>query len=265
MLPRLGSYFMADGFSFSSWVGAWVKDVPMRHEHQLFIGIIPTLLCLYGLFALIKKTKYQQATILIKALFLLALFTLSIQGHSLYDLVAQLPGANSIMAVSRIILIFLFPIALLAAIGCSALLQKYSHLKPYILTIIACGLIAEFVTHAPDRTFIKNARQRIASISQGVNVDELKQNNKIILSLNTEKNQFPLNALDVMIFAQDNNLKTFDGYSGNCPPVFATPRTCQEASDWFKRIEQYDGPGQSNETFKDVRARAYFIPIGQCD
>ena len=264
MLPRFGSYFMADGFSFASWVGAWVKDVPMRHEHQLFIGIIPALLCLYGLFALKGNSKYQQTTILIKALFLVVLFTLSIQDYSFYDLIANLPGANSIMAVSRIILILLFPIALLAAIGCSSLLQKYSHLKLYILATIAFALIAEFVTHVPSRTFIKDARQRIASISQGVNVDELKQNNKIILSLNTEKNQFPLNALDVMIFAQDNDLKTFDGYSGNCPPVFATPRSCQEASDWFKRIEQYDGPGQSDETFKNVSVRAYFIPIGQC-
>ena len=49
MLPRLGSYLLADQSGLTSWLGRQVADVPMRHEQQMFAGLGVWAVALVGL------------------------------------------------------------------------------------------------------------------------------------------------------------------------------------------------------------------------
>ena len=49
MLPRALSYFLSDWSYFWGPISSkLLPDVPMRHEHQMFIGFIPMLLGILG-------------------------------------------------------------------------------------------------------------------------------------------------------------------------------------------------------------------------
>ncbi len=48
MLPRWKSYFLADGSFLWSAISSLFEGVPMRHEHQMFIGMVPILLAIAG-------------------------------------------------------------------------------------------------------------------------------------------------------------------------------------------------------------------------
>src|SRR5690606_4357825 len=39
MLPRIGSYFLADGSTWWGSLSALIDGIPARHEHQLFVGV----------------------------------------------------------------------------------------------------------------------------------------------------------------------------------------------------------------------------------
>ena len=95
MLPRPGSYLLADASGLSSWVGSLVTEVPMRHEQQMFFGLGVWILALAGLSQM--RARSARAGIgkvaLIALLFLVGL-TLVVGNVTVYRAILHLPGVG---------------------------------------------------------------------------------------------------------------------------------------------------------------------------
>ncbi len=55
MLPRPRSYFIADHSLLWRSLSSKIEDVPLRWEHQMFVGVVPMILFLLGAIVMIRK------------------------------------------------------------------------------------------------------------------------------------------------------------------------------------------------------------------
>ena len=157
MLPRLSSYLLADNSVLSSWVGGWVTDIPMRHEHKMFLGIGVWCFALFGTWCIwYKKLNYALGRMVSISLMLLFFVTISLGGFSLYKGLFYIPGLGSIRAVSRIVLVMLLPVAILVAVGIENLFLKISPSNIFHRVILALFIMVllsgEVLFYKPNNT-----------------------------------------------------------------------------------------------------------------
>ncbi len=120
MVPHISSWFYTADSLFYSWLREIGKNLPMEHEHRMFTGAIPLLALMFSAYILYKKSEFcaNHYIILLPCLaasvLTFLLFT-QINGLTLYWFVFQIPGFSAIRAVSRIVLVWLFPTVTLLA------------------------------------------------------------------------------------------------------------------------------------------------------
>jgi hypothetical protein len=266
MLPRISSYLLADHSRLSSWIGGFVTDIPMRHEHQMFFGAGIWALSIYGAVVAWSKSEMKQlAKIALFTFVFMFLFTLNLGGISLYRAISYLPGLSAVRAVTRIVLVMLMPISILVAIGTQQLWNKIdvnNKSEKLVLSLIVVILLgAEVVAY----------RQYSTPIAVWV-AQQTALKNKLTMPLAadtilyvTGKNSVPnfVTELDGMILAQDMRLPTLNGYSGNAPPNYSDPSPC---TSFHNRIDAY-------ARFKDLplaatnvlAARVMVVALENCD
>jgi hypothetical protein len=229
MLPRFSSYLLADQSSLYVWLSKMITGIPMRHEHQMFVGVGVLILVVFGVFSAFYNQSHRLLgnTALFTILILFAL-TLSIRGHSLYMLIAHLPGISEIRAVSRIILVMIFPIALLVAIGSDRLLKLVESSTQINKTLLRIGVLIllcmEVITFQSKSTPADLWQERIEKLSE--KLPENFSSNSILFVTKNENEPFYQAELDAMIFAQENGVPTLNGYSGSYPPGYMEPEPC---------------------------------------
>ena len=226
MLPRLQSYFLADGAPAYRWLGNAVPEVPFRHEHQMFLGFVPILLALCAL-ATARSANASRRRLMgqsLAALAVLVALTLSVGDRSIYQFAMALPGISSIRAVSRIILVMTVPVAILAAIGVENL-QRIRGARWLVAGAIVLGLSLETLAFRPGATPIEHWQNRMTPIAAAVASSPLRADSVVYVTGRAQE-PFYLTELDGMIFAQDRKLPTLNGYSGNAPPGYLPPFQC---------------------------------------
>ena len=232
MLPRPRSYLLMEESWLWSFLGGYISDTPMRHEHQIFFGAIPILLALIGLIFGSMKRNGLPYLLLAGGLIFLFVLTLKIQGHSLWLYLADLPLASAIRAMTRISLIMLFPIAYLSAVAVDRIPAKLTLIK-YILVVV---MIFEFSTVRVNSSPIAEWREHsVASMAKVPN--DLPASS--ILFFSQEPSQsIPIQELDAMWASLRLGFPTLNGYSGYAPPGFKAEhgKDCTEIS---RRIRAY--------------------------
>lgn len=241
MLPRLGSYLLADQSGLTSWLGRQVADMPMRHEQQMFAGVGVWLVAVVGLLSAwffrsaFMKELGQLTRLSSLALLLLVLATLFVKGNSFYLLLAQLPGVGAIRAVSRIALVMLLPLAIIVAAGTDSLARVWSSLWPSQYTrsqvvqvlclLVLIGLLTlESLYFQPHHAPMQSWRARRDKLEAVIQPPLPKG---VILFVTQPKAEpFFMTEIDAMIYAQDHHLATLNGYSGNTPPGYTYPDPC---------------------------------------
>ena len=237
MLPRFGSYLLADSSGLTNWIGAHIKDVPMRHEQQMFVGVGVSVLALFGLIrsvlGLFKPQQLRNLCIVtllaVLSLTLLVFTTVTINEKSFYLLLVKLPGVGSIRAVSRIVLIMLLPVGVMAAMGIDSVARSRlpQGIKAVYILLLLLGLTVETVYykhyHAP---ILESWGGRQRNIEAIFAKEPLLGNDSILLINQASQDTFFLTEIDAMIYAQDRHLKTLNGYSGNTPPGYTYPDPC---------------------------------------
>lgn len=236
MLPRPGSYLLADRSPLTGWIGAWVTNVPTRHEQQMFWGVGVWVLVLAGVATLRAGGTAGWHRTMAWSLVILAVLTLCIGNFSLYKALAALPGFNSIRAVARIILVMLWPASLLAGIGAVWMMQSRMarHLGglPVLLLVFGLG-VAELAAVRLDSTPISAWQQRQQALAKQ---HEAPAAGAIILVYPVPQENWILSELDAMIFAQDRDLPTLNGYSGASPRYIRPMQDCMPPD---LRLRQY--------------------------
>ena len=230
MLPRIQSYFIDDQSKF--WIPFTFLSTGItsyRWEHQLFMGISAFLLLLLGIVWRFKSPYRKMAFIFLSAAGVLVLMTLNVSGFSLYKLIWHLPGANSIRAVTRIILVLMWPIALFISVEVDALLRlSIKNFNFSAIVLIIFGLMVSESTFYKHSTSLKvDANSRLQTLRQLIpaNLPE----NPILFVWNPGNNPWYVSELDAMMLSQDLGWPVLNGYSGNLPQGYGPTKDCDQA------------------------------------
>jgi hypothetical protein len=239
MLPRLQSFFLADGSLIWGGLSQRLQGVPMRWEHQLFPGLAVVLLVLTGLVWRPKSENRGIAWLHLWAMLALVGIIFWFQGFSIYRLVWLVPGLNSIRAVTRIGLVLMWPAAIFMAYVLDSLLnvqpgdsRRYARFGSALFLI---GLLCVETLAYNHITFSKvEAQNRLSAFKAMVPVDYPQDP---VLILSGDKGQpWYANEIDAMLVAQDLGWPVLNGYSGNSPENYGPTVTCRVLP---KRIASY--------------------------
>jgi hypothetical protein len=219
MLPVPGSYLINDQSTLYAWLGAGVS-VPMRHEHQMLIGVVAGLLVLVGAVTAFRRDAFPVARVAVLMLAGLIIFTMNFGGHTLYSLVIALPGLSSVRAVARVVLVMMLPASILAAWavqqGCDWLVKlgRRRWATCFGLTCLALlGYEVFSVRHfnAPVSEWKARETAVLQKLPAHIGRDH------ILLVTWGQFGRKLLFELDGMVAAQDMGISTLNGYSGNFP------------------------------------------------
>ncbi len=118
MLPRPQSFFLSDSsFLWATRNSRIFAGIPMRHEHQMFVGMVPLSLALAGFFVGSRARCGATFPLMGGMLGIAVVLTLYVGGFSLWYLFHKLPLASAIRAMTRLDQALLFPIAYLAVVA----------------------------------------------------------------------------------------------------------------------------------------------------
>jgi hypothetical protein len=265
MLPRPGSYLLADWSGLSSWVGRLVTQVPMRHEQQMFFGLGAWILALAGL-SQIRARLHAAALVQVAAIALVFLvgLTLLIGNVTAYRAILHLPGVGSVRAVSRIVLVMLLPGAILVAAAFdwaakSASVRGWRRLPLMLIlmTLLTAETAAYRSNNTPVSAWLGRQAALRAMLPPGLAAD------RILFLTERRGTQNPdLDEVDGIILAQDRRLTTLNGYSGNLPPGHLRAESCLH---FRNRLDSYfafkPDPGRQIE---ELAARVVVISPDPC-
>lgn len=228
MLPTITSYFLSDLSPIWGIRPGMFGDIPMRHEQQMFIGLIPLVLVLLSFF--VPKGKQQFAYWTIGgALLLVLLCTLKVGGHlSLWEIFSKLPLLSSLRAISRIILVMLFPIAFICSLSIQYLMDRKTTFFNGLIFILLFGVLVESISSNIYVAFPKEGwRSRLQNEEKRLPKD-LPPN--AILFFSQISGAPHIDELDAMWVSMLHAKPTLNGYSGNFPPgyQFAFGSSCLE-------------------------------------
>jgi hypothetical protein len=254
MLPRLASYLLADGSSWWQTLSSKLDGVPVRHEQQLFVGIFAILLATMG--ALNGASRFARICTL--SIAILVLLTLSWRGISLYMFVQQLPMASAVRAVSRIILVILFPIALLVGLGIDRLvsIKKRRALFASFAAFLVAGVIAESATIR--QASVPLAEWRAYEIERMAHLPGEVPRDAILFVPSAPDVARYMTELDGMAIAQRLGVSTINGYSGNAPVGFGLiDEPCQ---DLINRLVGHAQSARINrELLRELMSKVLFV------
>ena len=233
MLPKLSSYLLSDrSFISSLWSGnlGWFAQ---RQENQLFIGLGAMVFFCAGVYlsarsTVLPKPFSQLGKIAFLSIAIVWLMTLQVFGYSLYALVIQLPGISAIRSVGRVMLVLLFPIAILLAIAVQSwqlwFITKWGKMKPALMVALSCVLPAlilmpESIFARHDTTLLSAWQERMEKMQ--VLMPKSLDADAIIFVPRQGTAPAWVGELDGMLIAQDLGYPTINGYSGSLPPGIA--------------------------------------------
>jgi hypothetical protein len=231
MLPRIQSYFIADQSKLwkpFTFLSAGITSY--RWEHQLFVGISVFLLLALGIVWRFKSPYRKLAFLFLGAAGVLVLLTLNVGGFSLYKLIWYLPGANSIRAITRIILVLMWPIAFFIAIELDALLNISNKKGGYsaIVLIFLALIVTESIFFNHITYSKKDSVTRLQTLREQLPTNLPKD--PVLFVWNPENNPWYLSELDAMMLSQNLGWPVLNGYSGNLPQGYGPTKYCDQAA-----------------------------------
>lgn len=223
MLPRLESYAYAPlSYLYGAFVDVNTLPFPnhLHHEHMMFIGVFSGIMLLLGAAYAVMNKENVLGRISLFSLSLLFLSTLYVGGSSLYHYILNIPGISAVRAVSRIVLVMLIPVSILIAIAVDNIKEKlvvvFNKIGVRIFAVMLFILGgAEIALYKHYNTSISEWRTR-HDATEALLKQNTMMNSVIYLMPGKVKDRF-LSEIDGMIVAQNNGLKTINGYSGNTP------------------------------------------------
>ena len=266
MLPNWRSYITADQSLIWRPISKLIKYYSMRHEHNLFIGL-PALICIVVSIAWHQRQQNRKLVFLhLFATILLIILTFKVRRFSLYSIIIwQIPGLNSIRAITRIILILMWPISICIAYTIDQLLNRPNKHR-VLLSGIAYGLVLSLMIEPilfDSFNFNKvDSQKRIDAYLSEIPSSVPDQP---ILFLAHSPNKVPLDTdIDAMLLAQRLGWPGFNGYSGNEPPGYESMNSCRDIQH---RILAYmDFAEISSETYYlDMINRVVPLGLGDCN
>jgi hypothetical protein len=260
MSPRILSYLLADHSLIWGGVSEKLQGLPVRWEQQLFIGLVPLIILAFGAYQARFWIGWGgRLTLVVISLLFLILLTLNVNDHSAWRFLVGLPLFSAIRALSRIILLFLFPLSLLLAATVDLVLKTNKINKRYFLVLISLPLLLE-VSAVQATTSLKEDWVARTDIETARLPGALPA--RPILFFAQRTLSFEQEELDAMRVAQEKDLPTLNGYSGALPHHFRA-QYGDDCAEYPRRILLYlefIGQGDKNAAYTELAQRV--APIG---
>jgi hypothetical protein len=260
MLPRPQSYFLADAsYLWSSSAAEIFSSIPMRHEHQMFIGVIPLFLSVTGFVIGSRANNGATFTLMTGMLAVAIVLTLYVGGYSLWYLLHKLPLASAIRAMTRLDQAFLFPVAYLAVIGVDNFRKRFQWGTKAVLVLVLPMLIAEAAMTSMSSSTKDSWRQRLSTLNAVVPRDLPDDS---ILFFAQRSGPAHADELDAMWISMKHNQATLNGYSGLFPPEydFEYGSDCAQIPRRVLSYLRFSGQTDNNSVYRELMNR--IIPIG---
>lgn len=282
MIPRLESYLIADRSELSNFIGIALAEnlsnSPYRGEHQLFLGIGVLIFFVLGTYYCwgsnaTKKSHPNQIQIRMGRIAFIAFVTIFL-GTLMFGIgsawmqFADIPGIKFIRAVSRIILIMIFPVSIIVAIACEKLYYSAyfdaSKKKIMLISSVAILLCIETIFFQNSKTSNKAWAQRIENLMYYLPHD-IDKNKILFVPKDETKPGYELPEVDAMILAQDIGIPTVNGYSGKFPPGnHHNPiERCISAQERLEGYAKFKGTMSKHE-IAQIMKQIVIIPTISC-
>ncbi len=264
MLPRLQSYILADHSQV--WPTSSISaGLTLRHEHQLFPGLAVLLLVLIGIIGRFQTENRRPAWLHLWTALLLFTFTLDIDGFSLYHLIWQIPGLNSIRSVTRIMLVMMWPLSFFAAWAVDGFIQQFKQRRQWMqigVYLIIGLLVAESVFYSHYTYNKASALARLDDLRQQIPAAVPADPILFVASDPQEANGGK--DIDAMLLAQELGWPTINGYSGNFPPGYRSPERCEQLPQNIKSYMEFAGIRDAS-FYLQIMKRVVPVGFEDCD
>lgn len=266
MLPTPASYLLADRSQLWGASSGNFSNLQGRVEHQLFPGAAVLALTVTGIAGRFHSKNSRLAWLNLAAVLVMVALTLNIHGVSLYHVLWQLPGMNSLRAVSRIQLVIMWPMAVFSAWvidAATSLTSPRSRWLSLFIYLLAGLLLVESVLYH-HLTFSKNeAQARLDKIHQ--QIPAVLPEEPILFVARNPLDPAYAPELDAMLAAQDLGWPTLNGYSGNSPPGYTSAGdTCRRLPE--RIISYLDNAGKTDPSdYTGFMKRVVPVGFGDCD
>jgi hypothetical protein len=265
MLPRIQSYLLADNSQLWGSIASFLPSFPLRWEHQLFPGLAVVVLVLAGIAWRFHTDNRMLAWLHFGAALTLVVLTLEVHGFSLYQLVWRLPGVSSIRAVTRIMLVVMWPLSIFIAWVVDGFILRFAQQRRWMQTgvyLIVGLLLVEsvFYTHA---TYSKaDAQSRLDKLSQ--QIPAVVPANPVLYVAENQQDPSYATDIDAMLLSQELGWSTLNGYSGNYPPGYKSSTSCAQLPELIENYMNF--AGISSESFYlEIIKRVVPIGFKDCD
>jgi hypothetical protein len=264
-LPVLKSYLLADNSQLWSGASSLITNISPRWEHQLFPGLAVVALVLAGIAWRYQTHHRRLAWMHFTAAFVLIILTLEVRGFSLYILVYLSPGMDSLRAVTRIMLVVMWPLALFIAWVVDGMLLRLSEQQRWMqaAAYLVVGLLVVesiFYNHA---TYVKaDAQARLDALAQQISA--VVPVNPILYVAENPQDPSYATEIDAMLLSQQLGWPTLNGYSGNSPPDYMPPSSCKQLPEQIKNYMAFAGI-TSESFYLEMMKRVVPLGFTDCD
>lgn len=265
MLPRPQSYFLSDASYLWSMRDAKIfSEIPMRHEHQMFVGAVPMLLAIAGFIFGSRERNGATFFMIGGMLGLTALLTLYSGKVSPWVLLHNLPLVSAIRAVTRFDQAFLFPIAYFAGIAIDRLRARWSWGSKVVVVLIAPVLVFEAGMTSMQTSSKEVWRQRLAVLDESL-PENLPKNSILFFAQNS--GPFYAAELDAMWVALKRGARTVNGYSGNSPPYYRLTfgKNCSELPGRVIAYLSFAKQSENVDAYRELAGQITPIGFDHCD
>lgn len=230
MLPRASSLVFPAGNSLL-WRGLGDgREFLYPSEHRLFPGALPLAASVFFImlfFSKKKDEKYKLASACaLSVLFVLVVISrMSVRGFNIYRTLTLLPGVGAIRAVTRIMLVLLFPLSV-SVCGLFEKIEGAAGKKPgvFLLPLLFIAVLADQAA-APVLPDLENPTGSFRKSRAVARSDSVKNDLLALPELPEVFVYMPAGArspfwevhLDAMLAAQSLGIRTINGYSGVFP------------------------------------------------
>lgn len=260
MLPRPQSYLLSDASYFwSRPTASLFESIPMRHEHQMFMGAIPMLLAAMGLLVGARTGNAHTSTVMAGTLFGVIALTVYVGGFSFWYVAYQLPLASAIRVITRLDQVLLFPVAYLVVLAIDYLQDKWRWGGRLVVLVILPLMLLEFAATSMYVSKKIEWRDRLslieATVPQGINPDS-------ILFFAQREGPFYADELDAMWVSLRHGVKTLNGYSGFLPPRYTLEygKDCTELPRRVTSFMSFTKASDDDNAYRELMKK--IVPVG---
>ena len=242
--PALKSLFMADhSRMWNRWSYRLIIEDSGRHETQLFVGLALIVFFLIGMFA-VRSLKDVRVSILL-GIVLVSISILRVGDSSIFIVLTNIPGFDSVRTPGRIMLILLFPIGLIAASGFDALIASGSKLFKITAIILFVFMVREYsnidLMRISKSDLNAPTEQMVERLGEKISYSNRNQFDAFFVFDNAERSYSMLD-IDAILVSQQLGIATLNGYSGFIPFGLGSVSTCSDLEIMYREIRKLD-PG----------------------